>query len=592
MGFEESVKRMLEVGPNGLLSRPDLMYDMFVGMAAKLGENAGLQSRLNSLEDITTTQNEQINNAKRAINLLYKQMGGREAEALGAVAAPSMGGPSMVSYASQGMPHDSPSASTLASPTGAAIGHRDMYGRPQLSVATAVVDAQPSSQAVAAQAAAVSGMGERVDRLERLQDIMSERMSINQSLLEKIQTLDEVVIGKEAERQGQMAKLESVAISTDQNAAAVFQMEQRVDSVIDNVYNLTQKLDALPMSVKQPVDEQVDPLRKELKHVEKKLVTALANIANKVSESSYEIDRLRAEEEGVLHTRLKEVEHSLAAAQRGLDAKADLSEIHRAVEGTVLRHGTTEDTDHLYQLLDLNKRDVAWAVQSGATEDKMQVLHALPCFAGLTLAVSRLTTQQPIVHRPVSPTGDNRGHVTVLQAAAAATAAVPATPAGLNATPASVGGAPGGKQLPVVGLEIVDGPGPGTGVRVVSVVPGSPATAAGFQTGDRILAFNASPTDTRTTFMEAAMRCQPGSRVMLVRVTPLAPSFPENVELTLGVRTVAVADRQDSVSPSGVQKLRMNAQNPPAAGDEAHTPSSVALLQSVRSTQPSGSPHW
>ena len=486
MGYDDSVKRILEVGSQGLLTRPDALYELLVGMVSKMGELEGLKLRIGATEDTQTAQNEQLNNAKRAINLLYKNS---SAEPAAAASAPA----SSATHNSV-VTHNTTQLNNALSE--------------QITTAT-----------------------DRIDRLDRLHDIMSERMNINQALLEKIKTLDEIVLGRQHEGKG-------MAETISQHGQAIFQMEQRVDGVIENVFQVAEKLEDSRLGVIEAQCElHAEPLRRELKHVEKKLVTALSSVATKVSDSSYEIDRLRAEEEGVVHGRMKEIEHTLGALQRGVDGKADHTDLSRLRDEVTTKCDTSaDDVASLYKIFDLNRRDVAWAVEGGNPADKMQVLHALPCFAGLALAVSRVgqggggggasalpnypqhpqygLVRPPSPSPPASPHGGNRTFEVM-----------PAHP--------SVAGFEE-KAFPVVGLEIVDGPGPGTGVRVVSVLSNSPAARAGLHTGDRILAFNGLPTDTRASFMEGAMRCAPGSRAAVVRVTPAAPSFPEQMELHLG----------------------------------------------------------
>eukprot|EP01063_Lacrimia_lanifica_P022012 TRINITY_DN29721_c0_g1_i1.p1 TRINITY_DN29721_c0_g1~~TRINITY_DN29721_c0_g1_i1.p1 ORF type:complete len:596 (+),score=191.72 TRINITY_DN29721_c0_g1_i1:228-2015(+) len=580
MGYEESVRSLLDLGAGGLLSRPDVVYNTLVGIVGKLGETEALKDRVLALEGTQATISEQVNTTKRAINLLYKQQAKRQPDAAAEPAEP-------------------------AAPPGLLP---EPAVRPEM----------------------IHGLCDRIDRLDRLHDIMSERMAINQALIEKLRGVDDA----QARRQQDTDRMGEVV---DGHAHSLFQMEQRVDQVVENFYRMSQDL-VDRGAAQQRVDAGLQAAHEHLNQVEKKVAQALGSLAEQ-----------KLADDEALRRRLGDAEQSITQLRCGFDPRA----IAEAARDQVRKLTSEcmvwgEELEGLYSLFELDKRDVRWAVEGGASVDKLQVLHAAPAFAGLTLVVARLNkaaasdgaaahaasaarshavptaTPHPSAHRAVrqlpppeseSPdrafpaaggaaygaavpsqppqSGPQHGslpqslHSVATSAAAAAAPPQPQPPTPLAFQPPQSlhpGGADGpltpphaqqaaavarpvspvvlaarahghapppqqdapGKQFPVVGLEIVDGPGPGGGVRVVSVLPNSPAASVGVNPGDSILAFNGVPTDRRSVFMQVALQCQPHTAAVVTRLAPYAHQ-PDQVTLLLGASTL---------SPNAVHQLK------------------------------------
>ncbi|KAJ9454668.1 hypothetical protein DIPPA_25482 [Diplonema papillatum] len=710
MGLEDDMDALLEAGPQGFLNRPDAILSVLTALVGRAKEMSPVKTTVDNVERVLEAQNEQINNAKRAINLLYKQQ-------------------------HQQQQHQVKQHHQLVAP-----GEQQLVtGSNWREVESVVTPDDAETLKYRGSISDVNGglmaLADRLDRLDRMHDILSERTSINQALLEKMQTFDEASSGSRSKLQ---AEMERVTTQHQAHTNTLFAVQERVEEIDKARFKLQAAADVhsaqlAQMMKRQPTDDEdnivtssalaseLDQIRREAKNVEKKFASALSGLMAKVQDQSTAEASCKSEAEGVVHARIQLLEQSLATLQMTIEEQLD--EIpSRSRSGTRVPSASPRrnlpDVENLYEIFELNKADVAWAV-SGNTTDRLQVLHALPCFAGLALAVanpeapyssplniSPLTSLEyktnekqgttdfrdhssqhnphlflhssrrvhafaPSPLKPVefplkaevfnekdvvrehqgnnesaSLKSNNNEHLRVSAAMrtastplgassralpqlpysdifAPASSPLPSThrtqshPAGsyvpggspprtplpgtptpsravvekiaslvqrvsatlpdptnssidsVESTDDSTPGrgplqpaakthngrhiplfknaaaqmipspqtGPGKRTFPVVGLEIVDAAeGLGSGVRVVSVLPNSPADAAGFSAGDRLTSFNGQTTDSRSAFMQAALQHNPGDTVH-IDVFPVA-RFPGHMPSLLSRRLI------------------------------------------------------
>ena len=172
--------------------------------------------------------------------------------------------------------------------------------------------------------------------------------------------------------------------------------------------------------------------------------------------------------------------------------------------------------DHLYSVLELDKRSAAMAASQGV-EEKVTLLHSLPAFKSLKRLIQQIPSalpQQPVRavpghhHRRISP---SRGRDNVIHVTAA-------------------------------GVDISDQKGPnGGGITVVDVTPGGPASDAGWQPGDHLVGIFGNPLtggaqDFAAAISRSSLSSVPVTRIPVGHYRPVSGNVNFSTRSTTPIR--------------------------------------------------------
>eukprot|EP01062_Namystynia_karyoxenos_P073706 TRINITY_DN70520_c0_g1_i1.p1 TRINITY_DN70520_c0_g1~~TRINITY_DN70520_c0_g1_i1.p1 ORF type:complete len:443 (+),score=135.36 TRINITY_DN70520_c0_g1_i1:76-1329(+) len=258
---------------------------------------------------------------------------------------------------------------------------------------------QQSNDTIISQIPRLAALEQQTARLERLYDIMAERVEVSGALVERLEEASSAALPVAQTADALALRVDDLAARTEElisRSAAIG--ASQVQMIADAETNLRRDTELKLHELRRALEAQgsaaetdLGEMRREVKRQEKRMVAVVEDLARRFSSSRQaELDAVTASERQVIElaVRVEAVKDRCDALQ---ERKVDLDSLNalfaRHVRECAIAWG--DELDNLYRLLELGKDEVRGAV-SGSRRDRVRVLHNCPSFASVLHAVQML----------------------------------------------------------------------------------------------------------------------------------------------------------------------------------------------------------